>query len=107
MKTKLLNACKPITLVLFMGMLTANAQQLPGTYAGSWIGNTFGGAYKGYGDAWPKPTDPNDKWVQISIDCMTVEADGTCYTESGWDEAGTYFSAINEKIRYRLSNKTS
>jgi len=77
-----------LILFFFVGYYNINAQQLPGTYTSTWIGNTYGGAYKGYGDSWPKPTDPNDKWIQDYIDCMTVEADGTCYTESGWDEAG-------------------
>lgn len=43
------------------------------TYKTSWIGNTFGG---------------NNKWVQIQISGMYVSADGTVYTNSGWDEAG-------------------
>ena len=40
----------------------------------SWIGNSFGGR--------------DGKWVQINIAAMCVTADGTCYTDSFWDEGG-------------------
>ncbi len=39
----------------------------------SWIGNTYGGA---------------QKWVQQDISALTVMADGTVFTNVGWDEAG-------------------
>jgi len=39
----------------------------------SWLGNSFGG--------------PEDKWVSDTLDDMVVMPDGTCYTNSGWDEA--------------------
>ncbi|HEY9638073.1 MAG TPA: hypothetical protein V6D14_32065 [Coleofasciculaceae cyanobacterium] len=42
-------------------------------YSTTWIGNSFGGG---------------DKWVQLQISSLYVTADGTCYTNSLWDEAG-------------------
>ena len=41
-------------------------------YRTTWIGNTFGGS----------------KWVQINIAAMYVAPDGTCFTNSFWDESG-------------------
>ncbi|MBW4672203.1 MAG: hypothetical protein KME60_33490 [Cyanomargarita calcarea GSE-NOS-MK-12-04C] len=43
-------------------------------YKTTWIGNTFGNG---------------DKWVQIRVSGMYVAPDGTVYTNSGWDEAGS------------------
>jgi hypothetical protein len=43
-------------------------------YKTTWIGNTFGSG---------------DKWVQIRVSGMYVAPDGTVYTNSGWDEAGS------------------
>ncbi|MDJ0534554.1 MAG: hypothetical protein QNJ70_19080 [Xenococcaceae cyanobacterium MO_207.B15] len=43
------------------------------SYKTSWIGNTFGGG---------------NKWVQNQIKGLYVASDGTCYTNSIWDEAG-------------------
>jgi hypothetical protein len=41
-----------------------------------WCGNTFA------------QTDKGNKWVQNYMNQMVVNADGTCWTTSGWDEAG-------------------
>jgi len=78
---------KPVLLafLLILGLFI-QAQTLPGSFRSSWIGNTFGGKNSSFGS--PEPTDPSDRWVQNYIDCMTVTGDGTCYTTSGWDEAG-------------------
>lgn len=76
-----------ISLVIFVIQL--NAQSLPGISYSSWIGNTYGGKNSSTGSF--NPNDPDDKWIQNYIDCMLVEADGTCYTTSVWDEAGRKF----------------
>ena len=46
----------------------------PPAYRTGWIGNTFSGT--------------NGKWVQNNIPALFVAADGACYTDSYWDEAG-------------------
>ena len=75
--------------VIFGSMLllafTVQSQTLPGKYHSSWIGNTYGGKNSSTGSG--NAADPDDKWVQDYIDCMSVTEDGTCYTLSGWDEA--------------------
>ena len=52
-------------------------------YSNTWLGNSFGGApyttVGGWSDA---------KHMQLSLDDMVVDADGTVYTDSGWDEGG-------------------
>lgn len=74
-----------LLLSMFFLLLRLHGQSLPGTFTSSWLGNTFGGrANTGNANA----SDVNDDWVQDYIDCMTVTDDGTCYTTSGWDEAG-------------------
>jgi len=82
---------KKITILVSILLLAhlVQAQILPGKFHSSWIGNTFGGKNSSFGSA--DPNDPNDKWVQDYIDCMLVTEDGTCYTESGWDEAHREF----------------
>ncbi len=52
------------------------AQNLP--YATSFLGNTWGQGATGDGG----------KWMQDNIDGLWVKPDGTCYTNSFWDEAG-------------------
>ncbi len=42
-------------------------------YLTTWIGNSFGGG---------------EKWVQLQISTLYVTPDGTCFTNSLWDEAG-------------------
>ncbi|HEY2342689.1 MAG TPA: hypothetical protein VGH90_06655, partial [Chthoniobacteraceae bacterium] len=41
----------------------------------TWVGNSFGG-------------EPNGEHVQNIISAMAVGADGTIFTDSGWDEGG-------------------
>lgn len=75
--------------VLMSGLGTApRAQNPPGAYSASWIGNTFGHG----GDA----KDPKAAWVQDYIDQMVVQPDGTCYTASDWDEAGRKFGVYKD-----------
>ena len=74
--------------VYVLSCFYANAQQLKGAFTSTWLGNTYGGRSDAGGDMWFTPSDPLDDWVQNYIDCMTVTADGTCYTTSGWDEGG-------------------
>ena len=66
--------------VLFMLAACAGAAPEPTTLPTSWIGNTFGGA--------------DGHWVQNNIATLFVAPDGTCYTNSFWDEgaheAGIY-----------------
>lgn len=51
---------------------SAPAQTL--NYTTSWIGNTFSGK--------------DDKWVALEMRALFVAPDGTCYTNTGWDEGG-------------------
>ena len=81
-------SCYLLTSVLILLIInTTCAQMPPGNYSSSWLGNTFGGKTTDPG-GWPNKDDANDKWVQGYISCMYTDADGTCYTNSGWDEAG-------------------
>lgn len=57
--------------------LPAAAQSL--SYTTSWLGNTFGGT--------PGPGQAR-RHVPLSIDGLFVLPDGTCCTNSGWDEDG-------------------
>jgi hypothetical protein len=58
-----------------------HAQQL--TYSNTWAGNTYGGqVYKTVG-GWK-----DSKHVQLSVNDMAVDTDGTVYTDSFWDEGG-------------------
>lgn len=75
-----------VGIILTSISLQTNGQTLPGAYSSSWLGNTFGGKNSSFG--FPEPAEVTDDWVQDYIDCMTVTADGTCYTTSEWDEAG-------------------
>ena len=43
-------------------------------YTTSWVGNTFGGK--------------DGKWVSMDMDALFVTPDGTCYTNTPWDENG-------------------
>jgi len=43
------------------------------TYSVSWIGNSYSG---------------KDQWVQMAVDAMFVDNDGTVFTNTGWDEGG-------------------
>ncbi len=70
------------------GATLLNAQQLPGSFKASWVGNTFG---KG-GPA----TSLNHAWVQNYIDCMVVMEDGTCHTTSIWDEGGRRYGVYKD-----------
>lgn len=79
--------------ILLSGLLL-QAQTLPGKFHSSWIGNTYGGKNSSFGT--PDPNDPNDKWIQDYIDCMTVTEDGTCYTASDWDEAHREFGIYKD-----------
>ena len=51
------------------------AQTLPGTLSTTWLGNSF-------------PGTPNQLHVQDNIQGMYVAPNGTCYTDSIWDEGG-------------------
>ena len=66
-----------INLAIFMAMfsLQMNAQTLPGKYTTSWVGNTFVPATNSY------------NFVQGWANSMYVDADGTIFTNSFWDEA--------------------
>ena len=57
-----------ISLLFIFYPLQANS-----SYQTSWIGNSFGGG---------------DKWVQQNISSLYVTAQGKCFTNSIWDEAG-------------------
>jgi hypothetical protein len=65
----------PLTLAaLALALSSASAQdEKPLSYTTSWYGNTFGAA---------------EKWVQMAAEAMFVAADGTCYLNCFWDEAG-------------------
>ncbi len=52
------------------------------SYTRSWFGNTYGGA--------------NEKWVQNYIQQMVTTSDGTCYTQSDWDEGGRYYGIYKD-----------
>ena len=62
------------TFVASLSLLYASAPaQAELDYKVSWIGNTFG-------------KENSNKWVQNNIAALYVAPDGTCYTNSGWDE---------------------
>lgn len=65
--------------LLLVGLLPASAGD--NSYTTSWVGNTFGRA--------------GNKWVQNQILDLHVRPDGTCLTDSSWDECG------REAGRYR------
>jgi hypothetical protein len=67
---RFLAACGLIVFSAFVFLGTSHSAPLP--VETSWIGNSFGGP---------------DKWVQDYILQMEVASDGTCYTQSIWDEA--------------------
>ena len=62
-----------LLLLLPFAVSSAGAEPQLDNYSISWVGNTWSG---------------KDKWVQDYIEQMTVTADGTCYTDSIWDESG-------------------
>ncbi len=64
-------------LVMALMPLPSLAQSL--TYSTSWIGNTFGGNRT--------PGQPR-KHVSLATDALFVAPDGTCYTNTFWDEDG-------------------
>ena len=92
-----------LTALIISGLLI-KAQVLPGIHFSSWIGNTFGGKQSSFG--YFNASDPTDKWVQNFIDCMTVEEDGTCYTTSGWDEAGRRYGIYKDGDVLGNENRT-
>ena len=61
---------------------SVQAQVLPATI--TWAGNSFGGA--AYTTA---AGDSNLKHVQLQVNDMVVDTDGTVYTDSYWDEGGS------------------
>jgi len=63
--------------LLLMLPLPAPAQSL--TYTTSWLGNSFSGI--------SAPGQPR-KHVPLAVDALFVLPDGTCVTNSGWDEDG-------------------
>ena len=75
MNTKYLFFCT--LLLIIMTPLVAHAQSL--NYTTSWIGNTFGGGHA--------PGTPR-KHVSLATDALFVAPDGTCYTNTFWDEDG-------------------
>ena len=96
---KLANLSLGIIGYLLINFHVGFAQNVPGKYSSSWMGNTFG-----KGD---KPGSLNSAWMQDYVDQMTVQADGSIYTTSGWDEAhreygvyknGKVYGNINHKI---------
>ena len=72
--------CAALTAALLP--LPSQAQSL--TYSTSWIGNTFGGN--------PAPGEPH-KHVPLAVDALFVLPDGTCYTNTFWDENGAEVAA--------------
>ncbi len=63
--------------------LSAIGQGVINNYKASWVGNSFGHA-------------PGAKWVQNYINEIKVEADGTVYTKSHWDEGGRKFGVYKD-----------
>lgn len=53
------------------------------SYSVTWAGNTFGGARFTTAGGWVA-----HKHVQLAIDDMAVDSDGTVFTDSVWDEGG-------------------
>lgn len=76
------------TILMALNSVSLIAQPLKGAYNSSWMGTTYGGRNDGGGGQWLNASDPLDDWVQNNIDRMIVSSDGTCYTDSGWDEGG-------------------
>ncbi|BDI30498.1 hypothetical protein CCAX7_25490 [Capsulimonas corticalis] len=74
----------PFAAILAVGVLAAEApaqaDDVPGTYSVSWIGNTYGRG--------GRPSDPGRYWMQDYITQMVVQPDGACVTTSPWDEGG-------------------
>ncbi|GAB2873854.1 hypothetical protein GCM10027093_06710 [Paraburkholderia jirisanensis] len=74
-----------------LGPVNCNAQsQL--NYTTSWIGNSFG-----FGDG---------KWMQQDIQAINVAPDGTVYTNSPWDEAGSEIAAYKGGDKLGLAAAT-
>ncbi len=71
-------ACALALLTGLPGTIPARAQSLH--YTTSWVGNSFGGELV--------PGLPYHHHVQINADDVFVAADGTVYTDTGWDENG-------------------
>jgi uncharacterized protein YjdB len=65
-----------ITAIMAISYAQVNAQVLPGTYTTSWAGNTF------------VPSTTSYNFVQNWANSMFVEADGTIFTNSFWEEGG-------------------
>jgi hypothetical protein len=61
-------------------------------YTTSWIGNSFG-----FGDG---------KWMQQDIQAISVAPDGTVYTNSPWDEAGSEIAAYRNGDKLGLAAAT-
>lgn len=60
----------------------AHAQTLPGSYVTTWVGNSFPGT--------PTVSSWNiQEHVQTDIEAMYVAPNGTCYTDSIWDEGAS------------------
>ena len=57
--------------------VSALAQTL--SYTTSWLGNSFGGT---------AATGQARKHIPLSVDALCVLPDGTCYSNTGWDEDG-------------------
>ena len=64
-----------LAVLLTVFFLQVNAQTLPGFYTTSWAGNSF------------VPTTQDYNLVQGWASSMSVEGDGTIYTNCHWDEA--------------------
>jgi uncharacterized protein YjdB len=65
-----------IAVIMAINFAEVNAQVLPGTYTTSWAGNTFA------------PSTSSYNFVQNWANSMFVEADGTIFTNSFWEEGG-------------------
>jgi len=87
--TRKLKMKRPLSLyfaaamLMFSVLLTedCSAQTLPGSVSASWMGQSLGTGTLGEGTIL-------GIHVQALIQGMVTGPDGTCYTNSGWDEAG-------------------
>lgn len=78
-----------LLLLLPFAISSAGAEPQLNNYSISWVGNTWSG---------------KDEWVQDYIEQMTVQPDGTCYTDSEWDESG--WNKASYKNGDRLANNS-
>jgi len=84
MKNKLLNLAKyALSIALFMGLSTVNAQTLPGTLINSWLGNSNA-----------EPVN----YMPQGIEGMFVSPDGAVYSNVPWEEGGRAYTEVKDGI---------